>query len=941
MTLTRPRRAFYRAVAGAAGLLAACTHPRPAVAPAAAAVAPATPPVPEPKPIIPPREAFARGWMPLKSTGVEEFLAAHQTYDGRGVLIGILDSGIDPSIPGLGTTTTGERKILDLRDFSGEGEVTLAPVTPVGDEVTIAGRTLRGVSRVRALAAGGALYGGSIAEIPLGGMPEADLNGDHDDSDTLPVLVARASDGWVLFADTDGDGSLANESPVHDYLVSKETFGWHTGPRAPTLGLAVNLGEENGQPRLDLYFDTSAHGSHVAGIAAGHDIYGVKGFNGVAPGASLLGLKIANDAQGGISTSGSMLAAIGYAIRFARERRLPLVLNMSFGVGNEREGRARIDQLVDSILAAHPDVIFTISAGNDGPGLSTMGFPGSASRAISIGATFPSVFLGASGRDGDPVAYFSSRGGELAKPDIVAPGIAYSTVPRWNTGDEQKGGTSMASPHAAGLVALLVSGLAQEKRGIDARQIRQALMVTARPVRTETFLDAGTGVPDLGSAWQWLAGDHSLPDIVVRAGDGVTAAYRHLAPGARRDTTLGYTLTLPASAAEIAVTLRSDQSWLHAPASARLRPGSNALALSYGPSAVAMPGVYTGIVTGWTSDTLAGPVFRLVSTLVVTDTTDPVVANLGDLPPGGEGRVFFEARADRPFAVGFTTRQAGQQLIGWLHEPGGQPYRDRISEGLLAGYGEDAGTYVVDASDVVPGLYEAVASAPPLQGVKATVVVVQSPLTIAAAPDSNGVRLTLRNLSPETVITEPYARLVGGAREIKVVAQGTRPQRIRFQLPGWAAHAIADVTMAPEQWPLFTDFGVTLFDSVGRQLGKEPLNYAFGRMSIDLPRGRDLLHPQSVELSLLPGLADAAPDQRWTANVTIRLYADSADVTTLPGKRVSIDPDRSATVLLPVGQPPLALGAGFVPLGIVVVTEQDRTWTREVPFPAPVSTSTQ
>jgi hypothetical protein len=59
----------------------------------------------------------------------------------------------------------------------------------------------------------------------------------------------------------------------------------------------------------------------------------------VAPGAQLLGLKIANDAQGGISTTGSMLRAVDYAITFAHQRSMPLVLNMSFGVGNEAEGR--------------------------------------------------------------------------------------------------------------------------------------------------------------------------------------------------------------------------------------------------------------------------------------------------------------------------------------------------------------------------------------------------------------------------------------------------------------------------------------------------------------------------------------------------------------------------------------------------------------------------
>ena len=244
--------------------------------------------------------------------------------------------------------------------------------------------------------------------LALGPLPASDLDGNGSEADTLVVVTARGSDGWLLFADTDRDGSLLDERPVRDYLADGETFCWHAPGRPCPLGVGVNLREEDGVPVLDLVFDTSGHGSHVAGIAAGRDLYGVPGFHGVAPGATLLGLKIADNANGGISTTGAIRAAMAYAVRTARQRRLPLVINLSFGVGNEREGRARIDAVVDSILTANPDVVMTISAGNDGPGLSTLGFPGSADRAISVGATFPTVFVQRSARAAsapDPVAF--------------------------------------------------------------------------------------------------------------------------------------------------------------------------------------------------------------------------------------------------------------------------------------------------------------------------------------------------------------------------------------------------------------------------------------------------------------------------------------------------------------------------------------------------------
>jgi tripeptidyl-peptidase II len=920
--------------------LTACSssaqHAAPSVAPAQPdATAPTT--AGDAQPEVAPKEAYARGWMPLQSTGVNDFRKLHPTYDGRGVIIGILDSGIDPGIPGLTTTTTGERKILDLRDFSGEGAVSLEKVQPQGDTVVVAGKVLSGFSRVRTTNAAGPWYAGTLRELPLGGMPAGDLNGNRSDSDTLPVIVTRASDGWVLFADTDGDGSLSNERPVHDYLVGRETLAWSTGHRPPTATLAVNFHETKGAPALDLFFDTSSHGSHVAGIAAGHDLYGVPGFDGVAPGAQLLGLKIADDAEGGISTTGSMLEALKYAIGFAAQRHLPLVLNMSFGVGNEAEGRARIDELIDSVLAAHPAVVFAISAGNDGPGLSTMGFPGSASRVLTVGAVIPAVFFGQQTRTRpDPLADFSSRGGELAKPDIVTPGMAYSTVPRWNTGDERKSGTSMASPHAAGLAALLVSALAQRNMTPDARQIRQALMVTAHPVPGETYLDEGTGVPDINAALSWLDGSHLVPLVLARPADhGVTAAFRHDGLESPADTLQTFLLERPEDGTAPVFTLRSGAGWLTAPSEVTLHGSSTPVALRYNPDSLRLPGVYTGVVSGWGSDTGAGPAFRLVNTVVVPAAGTRIETDPLEILPGGQRRLYFHAQAGRPFFVATATTSRAQHANAYLHEPGGQPYLD--GNGISAGAGEDAALYIVDGRDVVSGLYEAVTVTTPLQRATTVTVVEHSPVVIDAVRDPAGIVVSLQNVDSGTVTSAPFVVLVGEERRVTVVAHGSTAQSVPFTLPPWAVHATVDVTMDPAQWPIFTDFGLTLLDSGGRQLGKSPLNYARGRLNVDLPGEGPV--PASVEVS--PGLAEPASDARWTANISIRLYADSASVVRIPVPEMTVAPGATATARVALPPSPVALGSGFFPLGIVVVPMADRTWTREVglaeptPPPAP------
>ena len=62
-------------------------------------------------------------FLDLNPTGVSKFLSLHPEYDGRGTIIFILDTGVDMGIAGLQKTTTGETKVIDVRDFTGEGDI--------------------------------------------------------------------------------------------------------------------------------------------------------------------------------------------------------------------------------------------------------------------------------------------------------------------------------------------------------------------------------------------------------------------------------------------------------------------------------------------------------------------------------------------------------------------------------------------------------------------------------------------------------------------------------------------------------------------------------------------------------------------------------------------------------------------------------------------------
>lgn len=892
--------------------------------------------------------AFSRGLLSLSSTGVIRFATDHPAWDGRGVLIAILDSGIDPGVAGLATGTDGQPKTLDLRDFSREGRVSLQRAARRGDTLWIGDRRVLGASRVAALAGDAPIWGGAVLERVLGKAPSADINGNGRVGDTLLVVVTKATSGWILLGDTDGDGTLSDERPVRDYLVGRELFGWYqqagADPRsgAAPVNIAANFADSADAPLLDLFFDTSGHGSHVAGIAAGHNLYGVTGFDGVAPGARIIGLKIANDAHGAVSVTGSMVRAVEYAIRFARERAMPLVINLSFGVGNENEGTARIDALIDSMLAASPEVVMTVAAGNDGPGLSTLGFPGSASRVISVGATLPAVFAG--GRPGDvgaeTVASFSARGGESSGPDVVLPGVAYSTVPNYSAGEEQEVGTSMASPYAAGLAARLMSGLRAGGRTVPARMIKQAFRNGSHALMSASALDQGAGLPDITRAWQWLAVPHDVAELAVDVGSvkGRGAVYLAANPDGTVARALGARVVLRRidAASPITVRLRTEASWLQLPETITLANGRGEFTVSVQAGATPGPGTLSGEIRVEGPDETAGPLAIIPvvvrSPVSVAGTRTPVNLNIA---AGGIGRVFVPADSGRGFQVETATLRDADRVIVALHEPGGMPFRDDRT--IAAGFGGSAGLYDIGAEDVVTGLYEVDVVAGPGAPVSAKVTVSQSPLRLGATMARDTLHVTARSLSATALQVRIRAGLIGAERRITVQRSGDAPVRIAIAVPEWAGRVVVDTRMARESWSRFTDFGLSFIDQHGKMFESTPINYAFSRAVPELP---DSIAGDTMFVLLSPGFADGRDRDTWSIDLSVRFYVDkpyALDGEGSPRKAIApgaLREERFATGPLPITIPP-----DFMPLVTIVALEGpegEMIWTRQVAITKPV-----
>jgi subtilisin family serine protease len=877
---------------------------------------------------LPPAEAWRRGLMPLSSTGIPRFAEALPQADGRGVLIAILDSGIDPSVPGLQRTSDGTAKLLDLRDFSGEGRVPLAPILRRGDTLVVHGQRMLGASRIAAVAIGTAWWGGVLAELPLGPARAADVNGNGTVGDALPIVVVRTASGWAVFADTQGNGTFADDRPIRDYATAQEYFGWSSTARLPLMQLAVNVGDSAGVPTLDLVFDTSAHGTHVAGIAAGHGIYGVAGFDGVAPGARLLGLKIANDAGGGITVTGAMVRALDYAIRFAADRQLALVVNISFGVGNEREGASRIDALVDSVLAAHPNVVVAVAAANDGPALSTIGFPGSALRVMSVGATQPLAFSGVTASDStaEPLADFSSRGGEVAGPDLVTPGTAYSTVPDFAIGDEIESGTSMAAPHAAGLVARLLSALGPRGPSTPASLVIQALRNASSPVAGATAAEQGSGRPDLLTAWRWLERRETAAAIAVDGGESVGGrgavwiTLRDSADGSRPVRT---TLTLRQLDAGPPPPIRLDASapWILVPQTVALTGGRAAITATVtagrrnASGAIHVRDARDGALLAIIPVTVRLPVSATALTVVDTFTVGA----------GATNHIFVPAEAGRGFQVEVATAEASQLATAALHEPGGMPFREGSM--IPAGFGDGAALFELAGNDVVSGLYEVTVAGGPLGGATMRVTVRRAPLTLDAARVGDSLRVTATSVVSGRLSVRTRVGMIGGEWRQRVQRNDDTPVRLVIPVPVWAERVAVDSRMPREQWLRFTDFGVTFQDRTGRHIDALPLNYAFGRAAPELPPH---VIGDSLVILLAPGFAERAGP--WELEVAVRFYA--AEVTELDASGSPFAPlsaRASATQRYSLGSMPLMLPAGFRPVVILVALEGDEhAWTREV-----------
>ena len=511
--------------------------------------------------------------IPKRETGVLDFLEKHPEYDGRGVVIAVFDTGVDPAAKGLQMTSTGERKIIDVIDASGSGDVDTSHTTEADKDGTLqglTGRTLQlppkvknpsgkfhlGIKRAEHLFHRSVLqrvkrlrtekWQRELAEIRRQRAQEkaaAEKNGRRVAFSKAPAdltleerdLVAREkqlealegsatkddpgpvydcvvwSDGkhFHVVVDTDEDGDLNDETVLRPFGIAGEYAGF-SDEEASHFSVQVY---EDGN-LLSIVTVSGSHGSHVAAIAAAH-FPDAPHRNGIAPGAQILSVKIGDIRYGGSSSGQGEMRGVAACSQYGAD-----IMNASWGGSTDyQDGGSFLSQLYNLLVEKYGVTAF-VSAGNSGPALSTLGAPGGeASSIIGVGAYVSSEMgrvLYSQTVESPSAAYqFTARGpaknGDLGV-DVMGPGGAFASLAYDAlSGSERYNGTSMSAPSVAGLGALLVSAAKQEDVKHSPARLRAALMNSAKQVKGTEVWAQGAGLVQALPAWRHLKANAATP----------------------------------------------------------------------------------------------------------------------------------------------------------------------------------------------------------------------------------------------------------------------------------------------------------------------------------------------------------------------------------------------------------------------------------------------
>ncbi len=334
-----------------------------------------------------------------------------------------------------------------------------------------------------------------------------------DERAVKDVASLLQSDGAVAFAEPNYIARAAGvpADPYAGYQWNMETSGvWeaHDVTRCEGVVVAVlDTGVSDGSDGIasllggyDFYYDDAnpsdnvGHGTHVSGTIAQATDNGV-GVAGVAPGASILPVKVLSD--NGYGDLNSIVEGLVWATDQGAD-----VINMSLGMGSYSSS------LAQAVAYAHDNGVVVVAAsGNEYA--SAVGYPAANEGALAVGASRYDGTRSAYSNTGSGL-FITAPGGDLSKDqngDGYADGILQETIENGQWGYRFYEGTSMATPHVAGAAALVISLGITDPDEVAAVLARSAVDAGAGGYDT-TY---GYGVLDVAAA----------VDLALEATDGV------------------------------------------------------------------------------------------------------------------------------------------------------------------------------------------------------------------------------------------------------------------------------------------------------------------------------------------------------------------------------------------------------------------------------------
>lgn len=258
------------------------------------------------------------------------------------------------------------------------------------------------------------------------GMPNSEWN----------ISLIRAPLVWALSPAYNGTGAVVGSFDTGVDLTHPDLFTRYRGNQQASW---FDPYYEHSFP-----FDANGHGTHTTGIAVGGNASG--SFIGVAPGATWIAAKAWDDAGNGVVSAFHQIFE-WFLAPGGDPDNAPDVVNCSWGIA---ESGCDTEFLPDIQALRAAGIFPAFAAGNDGPSSGSVICPGAYPIAFAVGAT----------DEYDGIADFSGRGpspcNNSTKPNISAPGDGILSSVPWG-GYEILSGTSMATPHISGSVAVLRS----------------------------------------------------------------------------------------------------------------------------------------------------------------------------------------------------------------------------------------------------------------------------------------------------------------------------------------------------------------------------------------------------------------------------------------------------------------------------------------------------